>query len=140
MVSFGQPQGLSTRALVIPLAVVLATTAGSSRSEGDAGFLAGAELQKILSGHTLRGSEWAEYYEPNGMIRGKARLFGTRSYGGRWSVQSDRVCYDYEGTSYDTCSRLRIQGTKVLHFDLHGKLKTDGVATRAEGNQLAAFD
>lgn len=113
---------------------------GPAHSQESASFLTGAEVSKALAGHTLRGSDWAEYYEPGGTIKGNTRLFGVRIYSGSWTIQFDRVCYDFEGTSYDTCSQLRVQGSKILRFDLSGSLKRAGVATRAEGNQLAVFE
>lgn len=120
--------------------VIFVCLAGSQIARADEGqLLTGDELRTTLSGHTLRGTDWVEYYEPSGIIRGKARFFGVRSYVGRWSIQGNRVCYDYEGTSYDTCSQLRMRGEQVLHFNLNGNLKNDGIASRSAGNSLASF-
>ena len=68
---------------------------GPAHSQESASFLTGAEVSKALAGHTLRGSDWAEYYEPGGTIKGNTRLFGVRIYSGSWTIQFDRVCYDF---------------------------------------------
>jgi hypothetical protein len=97
-------------------------------------------LTELLSGYSLRGKDWIEYYSPNGTIRGKARYFGmVRSYIGQWSANEKSVCYDYEGTSYDTCSRLMVDGDRVYHYNISGILKADGIATRQFGNRLDDF-
>jgi hypothetical protein len=105
----------------------------------DEAFLTADALKATIVGHSLRGQDWIEYYDADGTILGKARLFGVRSYTAQWAIRGDRVCYDYEGTSFDTCSKLITRGGQVYHYDLGGNLKADGVAQRLEGNRLESF-
>lgn len=111
----------------------------SESALGQDNFLLAKDLHTTLSRHTLRGKNWAEFYDEDGTIVGRNRIFGIRSYFGRWSVHADMVCYDYEGSTYDTCSKLKVKERTVLHFDEHGKLKEDGSATRDFGNTLSTF-
>lgn len=117
--------------------VALASCAGLAHAQE--AFLQGESLREAIAGKTLSGQRWAEYYKPDGTIHGRVRFLGTQSYIGRWTALEDRICYDYEGTSNDTCSRLRIAGDQVFHHDLDGRLKADGVAKRMNGNTLSAF-
>jgi hypothetical protein len=102
-------------------------------------YLDNAGLRTALEGYTLIGKDWAEFYAPDGTIKGKARTMGTlRTYDGRWRVADGKVCYDYEGTLFDTCSRLRQESETVRHFTLDGQPKPDGVARRVKGDHVAS--
>lgn len=106
-------------------------------SAANAQHLRGAELRAAISGYTVSGKDWAEYYGPNGQISGRARYFGMiRSYAGRWTAHDDKVCYAYENASFDTCSRLELRENLLYHYSLDGRLKPDGVGRRTEGNAL----
>lgn len=117
------------------IATALLLTAGVVAA---ADYLSGDELKAAIAGHTLIGEGWAEYYGEDGMISGKARTFGmTFQYVGTWHPRADRICYDYDGTSQDTCSQLKREGDVVYHYTLQGQLKTDGKARRVAGNVVA---
>jgi hypothetical protein len=99
--------------------------------------LRGEELRAVVSGHTIAGKDWAEFYSPGGQIVGRARYFGmVRNYVGRWTAHEDRICYYYENSTFDTCSRLELRGDLVHHFSMDGRLKSDGVGRRVPGNAL----
>jgi hypothetical protein len=128
---------LRTKQLRIGL---LATLLVGAVAVPDETFLTADALEATIVGHSLRGRDWIEYYDPDGTIRGKARLFGVRSYTAKWTIRGDRVCYDYDGAAFDTCSRLKTRGEQVYHYDLGGNLKADGIAQRVKGNHLDAFE
>ena len=119
-----------------PLAVVVSCVNLALAQES---FLRGDLLRKTITGKTLTGENWSEYYAPDGTIHGKVRIFGVHNYVGKWRVLEDRVCYDYEEKSKNTCSQLRIVENQVFHHDLQGRLKNDGIARRANGNMLSIF-
>lgn len=102
-------------------------------------FLHESELRETIVGYTLQGKNWAEYYSPEGKIFGKSRTFGLRSYTGRWVIQSDRVCYDYQSSLFNTCSQLKLVDGRVHHHAINGELKNDGIAKRIQGNKLDSF-
>lgn len=118
------------RSLVLSIALCFAAVAHSQQLRGE-------ELKAVVSGHTIAGKDWAEFYSPSGQIVGRARYFGmVRSYVGRWTAHEDRICYSYENSSFDTCSRLELRGSLVHHYSLDGRLKPDGVGRRTQGNAL----
>ncbi len=123
----------------VPVVMLAMCSVEPAPAAAEEGFLNEQSLRDTLIGHSLQADAWMEFYSPDGTILGKARLFGVRSYTGRWTILADRVCYDYDGSAYDTCSRLKLQNSKVYHYSLSGSLKSDGVAVRLPGNRLDAF-
>jgi hypothetical protein len=101
-------------------------------------YLTDDQLRETLAGHTLAGKGWAEFYQRDGTIQGRLKAFGV-AYDGKWSVSDGKICYDYQGTSQDTCSRLTRDGDIVSHFTLDGSPKPDGVARRVEGNRTSSL-
>jgi hypothetical protein len=124
----------STTASLVLTTLALVAAATSVWSQG--AYLNDAQLRETLVDHTIKGSGWAEFYRQDGVIVGRLLTFGM-SYQGTWRIANGTVCYDYEGTAQDTCSRLMRDGDTVRHFTLSGSPKTDGVATRQAGNQTA---
>lgn len=119
------------------LNVLLLLSSCMLASAASAQHLRGDELRAAISGYTVSGKEWAEFYAPNGRISGRARYFGmVRNYVGRWTAHDDRICYAYENSSFDTCSRLELRENLLYHYSLDGRLKADGVGRRIEGNTL----
>lgn len=55
-------------------------------------YLTGETLIASFADATLIGSNWAEYYAPDGTITGKVRYLGlTHSFIGRWTVIGNQV-------------------------------------------------
>lgn len=113
--------------------MVIAASVANAQST----YLTGANLRNAIEGQTLFGSKWAEFYESNGTIQGKASFLG--SYTGQWTAYEDRICYDYPGENQDTCSKLTLSGDTITHYTLSGELKKDGVTQRKPGNALNEF-
>lgn len=70
----------------------------------------GAEISAAISGNTVQGNmdssgAYAEFYAADGTIKGK-------DYTGKWSVEGDAMCFEYEGTPKD-CWNVEISGDQV---------------------------
>jgi len=103
-------------------------------------YLTGEALIASFADATLIGSNWAEYYAPDGTITGKVRYLGLmHSFTGRWIVTRDVVCFEYQRAQYNTCSRFRQSGDQMQHFGIDGNPKRDGESRRLPGNRLDEF-
>lgn len=90
-----------------------------------------------MAGATLVGGNWAEYYAPDGRIFGRVRYLGLlHEFTGRWRARLDRICFEYELSQYNTCSKFRLVGDRMRHFDVDGKPKPDPESRRFPGNRL----
>src|SRR5215470_18081699 len=120
--------------------LTLTGAAAPAAGDNDGPYLVGDGLMASFVGATLIGSNWAEYYAPDGGIIGKVRYLGIlRDFTGRWTVKRDQVCFEYEWSEFNTCSRFRRVGDHMQHFGPDGKPKTDGESRRLPGNRLEDF-
>ncbi len=85
---------------IVTAAVLLASTNAFS------GSLSGADIAKAVSDRTYQGSmtdnAFAEYYSPDGMIRGKG-------YTGKWRTEDDTMCFQY-GDGEEKCWNVIVNG------------------------------
>ena len=56
----------------------------------------GDQIRAAIAGSTVQGNmdasgPYAEYYAPDGAIKGK-------DYAGQWSIEGDAMCFAYQGT------------------------------------------
>jgi hypothetical protein len=70
----------------------------------------GAAIAAAISGNTVAGNmdasgPYAEFYEAGGTIKGDG-------YTGKWSIEGDTMCFEYEGTAKD-CWAVEISGDQV---------------------------
>jgi hypothetical protein len=70
----------------------------------------GNQIHAAISDSTVQGNmdasgPYAEYYAPDGTIKGK-------DYTGQWSVEGDAMCFAYEGTP-KTCWNVELNGDQV---------------------------
>lgn len=70
----------------------------------------GAEIKAAISGNTVQGNmdssgAYAEFYAADGIIKGK-------DYAGKWSIEGDAMCFEYEGTPKD-CWNVELNGDQV---------------------------
>ncbi len=129
-----------TPAALVARLVALALLASPLFATGEEDFLPGDALMAAFTGATLIGSDWAEYYAPDGAIAGRVRYFGRiRHFAGRWFVKRDQVCFEYELAQYNTCSKFRREGDRMRHFAAGGERKADGESRRFPGNRLEDF-
>lgn len=90
--------------------------------------LSGAEIAGTIAGKTVQGGmvetgAYTEFYDADGTIRGAG-------YTGRWSVQGDTMCFEYDGAAAG-CFGIRMEG-EVLNWIVDGEVT--GTGTIVEGN------
>lgn len=88
----------------------------------------GGEIRAAISGSTVQGNmdssgPYAEYYAPDGTIKGK-------DYSGQWSVEGDTMCFLYPDTPKD-CWNVEIEGDQ-LRWMKNGA--SHGTGTIVKGN------
>lgn len=109
--------------LRIPFTVVLGTRASD---EILAAILDADRLKQVLIGNTLQGEypnsrKWYEFYDASGEIRGRDDDQGT--YQARYTLDGDKICFDYAGTQDDWCGQVSLRGSRV-DFLKGGELQT----------------
>ncbi|PSB32047.1 hypothetical protein C7B82_06125 [Stenomitos frigidus ULC18] len=126
-------------------AVTLMVMEASVANAQSAPYLTGNNLRNAISNYTLIGQNWAEFYQTDGNIAGRARKDGrVCNYTGTWTARPDRICYSYPAQhgepAHSGCSKLKLNNNTITHFDpTFGWQKFDGVATRYFGNALDRF-
>ena len=86
------------------VAALLITGFASCVLAADAKPLTGAEITAMLSGNTVKGPKFSEYYDPNGTVRGAE---SGSSYKGTWHVDSDKLCTDFPSFNFKDCITIR---------------------------------
>ncbi len=85
------------------------------------GLATEAQLMEMISGNTLQGStrtsKFAEYYAPDGKLRGEG-------YSGTWKVEGNLACMDY-GKGY-SCWTGRLEGASSIWY-LNGEVDAAGM-------------
>jgi len=71
------------------------------RKEG--GALTGAEIAALVSGNTVKGPKFSEYYLPDGSIRGREIEDTDEEYLGAWHVEGDELCVAFPSHDYKGC-------------------------------------
>lgn len=89
--------------------------------------LSADDIAKAVSDRTYQGSmtdnAFAEYYAPDGTIRGK-------NYSGKWRTEDNTMCFQY-GDSAEKCWNVLINGP-ALTLVKEGKI--DGSGMLVDGN------
>jgi hypothetical protein len=67
------------------------------------GLLTGAEITALVSGNTVKGAKFSEYYAPDGSIRGREIEDEDEEYLGTWHVEGDRLCVAFPSQDYTSC-------------------------------------
>jgi hypothetical protein len=99
----------SRKALVLAiLAVVLAVGVAAaiwyvSPAREHGGSLTGAEITTLVSGNTIKGPKFSEYYAPDGSIRGREIEDKVEEYLGTWRVDGDQLCIAFPSHDYASC-------------------------------------
>ena len=84
-------------------------SAPPARKEG--GPLTGAEIAALVSGSTVKGPKFSEYYAPDGSVRGREIEDEDEEYLGTWRVDGDQLCVAFPSHGYSNCvSIIRGQG------------------------------
>lgn len=115
----GEAVSVSRKAFTVAaVALVLVLGAGvaaglwySSTVHEQDGTLSGAEIQVLISGNTVKGSKFSEYYAADGSIRGREIENADEPYVGTWHIEGDRLCVVFPSHDFKNCvSIARGQG------------------------------
>lgn len=110
-----------------------APTTSAAKPTGDK--VGPADLPAIVANRTYRGESegmpYAEYYGPDGSLRGKS---GAEAYAGSWKVVGEQLCFTYPEAGSDSeteCYAVFKNGDTISWVDSEGKIVE---ATYVEGN------
>lgn len=79
--------------------------------------LMGKIVGNSMKGVSTEGKHWAEFYASDGAIRGDEDGY---KYSGSWKITGPVMCFDYEGTQFDGCNTIALDGDQVRFFTLDG--------------------
>jgi len=113
------PKSRKASALAI-LALILAggVAAGiwyASPARKQGGPLTGAEITALVSGNTVKGPKFSEYYASDGSIRGREIEDTDEEYQGTWHVEGDQLCIAFPSHDYRSC--VSISRDKSSEYD-----------------------
>ena len=120
------------------LALTVFGLSGFDLRAEDQSLLTLDEISKNIIGSTMTGQakdggSYAEYYAPDGAIRGQSEKGGT--YTGTWWLRKEDslMCFKYGDGPFDAgCTRLALSGDKVDFVLMDGTM--EGTATLLNGN------
>ena len=109
-----------------------ASAAASAAATPRGAKVATTDLPAIVADRTFRGNSegkpYAEYYAPDGTLRGKA---GDEAYTGTWKVTGEQLCFTYPKNNETDCYAVFKDGDAVTWVDTNGQLVE---ATYVQGN------
>ena len=117
-------------AIALTVGIMAAALSMSAAAEAEEAPTA-AEISAAVSDHTYQGSMsaaesgFAEYYAPDGTIRGDG-------YSGEWRAEAGAMCFQY-GDKPERCFEVTINGPSMVMYK-DGKI--DGNGMLIEGNPL----
>ena len=103
--------------------------ASPGRKQG--GALTGAEIAALVSGNTVKGPKFSEFYAPDGSIRGREIEDTDEEYLGTWHVEGDQLCVVFPSHGYSSC--VSISQDKDNNYTFAGS-GSPGKRTIIEGN------
>ena len=101
---------------------------------GSANLLSEAEIRAKIIGNTMtgfstrQGVQWTELYLQDGTIKG---VYDGERGTAEWYLSGSEMCWDYEGTKYDGCWPLALNGREVVFYEDE---KAGGRAQVLQGN------
>ena len=112
-----------------------ATTMSAAAAKPTGDKIAPADLPATVANRTYRGQSdgkpYAEYYTPDGSVRGKT---GGETYTGSWKVVGEQLCFTYPNAGKDEevdCYAVFKNGDALTWTDSNGQLVE---TTFVEGN------
>lgn len=105
--------------------------AAAMPGSANAAMASGEEIKAAVSDKTLQGSmlkdTFAEYYAPDGSIRGK-------NYTGKWRATEDAMCFQY-GDKPEGCWQIELNGPALTLFK-DGKVDGNGILVDGNPNNF----
>lgn len=101
-------------------------------------FVSGDRIRKELIGNSIvdtggSGKIWAEYYDPNGTVRGRNQE-GAK-FAGNWKIDGNTLCVDYSSIGEDWCGQFAEGDDGAIDYYKDGKFrKTYPKSTLQAGN------
>ena len=120
--SFGPRAGLALSAGILMLAMSASPFAAKAAEMSTKAEITAAVSDKTYQGSMLKDA-FAEYYAPDGTIKGK-------DYSGKWRVTDGTMCFQY-GDKPETCWDVRIEGPSMT---MYRDGKVDGNGMLVDGN------
>ena len=96
----------------------------SSPAPRQSGSLAGAEIRELVSGNTVKGPKFSEYYAPDGSVRGREVEDEDEKYEGTWRIEGDQLCVAFPSHDFKGCVSIAREPDGAYDFasdDRHGK-------------------
>jgi hypothetical protein len=97
----------------------------------DAKPLTGTEITALLSGNTVKGSNFSEYYDPSGAVRGSDK---GAAYTGSWRVANDALCVDFASYNYKECITISAAAAGKYEFKDSKDTHTNTIVKGNPGN------
>lgn len=85
--------------------VFVLTTVGAALAAATGDQIRSAISDSTVQGNMDASGPYAEYYAPDGTIKGK-------DYTGQWSIEGDAMCFAYQGTPR-TCWNVELSGDQI---------------------------
>jgi len=100
------------------LALVLVMSSAQQQARADEPVvLTEEEILAQIVGNTAvstgGGERWAEYYQPDGAIRGRSEH---GSMQGKWTVSGSEMCFDYVGSGDASCWTMSVEGNEITYY------------------------
>lgn len=81
----------------------------SPEKPANAKYVSGDRIRKELIGNSVieqnaDGRIWAEYYDPNGTVRG--HNWRGKRFAGTWKIDGNKICVDYTSIGNDWCAQF----------------------------------
>ena len=93
------------------------------------------KMKSTFAGNTALGtSGWKEFYLEDGTIEGRSKK--NRHYVGKWIIEPDRMCYEYEKAQWDGCAFIGIDADGVIRYYDVDRGREKGSARVKNGRQL----
>jgi len=96
----------------------------SSPVSRQSGPLTGAEIRELVSGNTVKGPKFSEYYAPDGSVRGREVEDEDEEYEGTWRIEGDQLCVAFPSHDYKGCAAITREPDGAYDFasdDRHSK-------------------
>ena len=110
--------------IVLALVVVGGAAAGlwyRSPTRQGGGSPPATEVRDLISGNTVKGPKFSEYYAPDGSIRGREIEDTDEEYLGTWHIDGDRLCVVFPSHDYKNCVSITREPDGTYDFADDGR-------------------
>lgn len=104
---------MSMSRVIFPIVILTAGVWSAFAFGDDAKALKGPEITALLSGNTVKGPNFSEYYDADGSVRGSET--GSK-YAGSWRIDADKLCTDFPSYNYKDCITVRSKNGAEYEF------------------------